>query len=367
MNFFAALLKNKLFLITTFIPTLVTVFYYGLIASDLYVSESKFVVRGPEPQSANPLGVLLKGSGFSKAQDDSYAVQEFILSRDALKAVSGTLNLKQAYGGEIADIFSRFAPLNLDDSFEALYKFYLKKVSVQLDSSSSIVTLTTKAFLADDAYKINNLLLSAADDIVNKLNNTAQQDMIQFSLKEVEAAKSKVKLATIALANYRNSKGVIDPEKQSAIPLAQIGKLQEQMVSVKSQIMQLERVAKENPQLPGLRQQMTLLEGEISQERNRVAGSGEGSLAGKAAEYQRLLFDVEFSNKMLASSMNSLEQARNEAQRKQLYIEKIVQPTIPDQALEPYRIKNIAATFVFGLMAWGILTMLLAGIVEHQD
>lgn len=48
--------KNRLFLLIVMLPTLVAIFYYGLIAADVYISESRFVVRSPERQTASPLG-----------------------------------------------------------------------------------------------------------------------------------------------------------------------------------------------------------------------------------------------------------------------------------------------------------------------
>lgn len=39
---------NRLFLACVVAPTLLSSVYYGLIASDVYVSESRFVVRAPE-------------------------------------------------------------------------------------------------------------------------------------------------------------------------------------------------------------------------------------------------------------------------------------------------------------------------------
>ena len=133
-----------------------------------------------------------------------------------------------------------------------------------------------------------------------------------------------------------------------------------------SQVMQLERLAKDNPQLPVLRQRVGLLESEIAAETNRVAG-GEKSLAGKAAEFQRLALEKEFSDKMLASAMSTLEQAKNEAQRKQLYLERIVLPNKPDRAMEPRRVRGIVATLAVGLVLFAVLTMLFAGMREHLD
>lgn len=360
-----ALLQNKLLLVTTIIPTALAIFYFGLIASNVYISESRFVVRSPERQSASPLGLILKGAGFSKAQDDSYTVQDYVLSRDALKALDDELKVKEAYSSSKVDAFSRFAGLDWDDSFEAFHQYYQKKLNVQLDSSSSITTLTVRAFTPEAAQAINERLVELAENLVNKLNERGRQDMIRFAADEVTEAQAKAKAAALALSKYRNEKGVIDPEKQSTIPLQQVAKLQDELIATRSQIMQIEKLAKDNPQLPVLRQRATLLEKEIDDETRRVAG-GERSLAGKAVEFQRLALEKEFSDRMLASAMSTLEQARNEAQRKQLYLERIVQPSKPDSALEPRRIRGVVSTILLGVILWGVLTMLIAGIKEHR-
>lgn len=360
------LFRNKLLLITTIIPTSLSILYFGLIASDVYISESRFVVRSPERQSASPLGLILKGAGFSKAQDDSYTVQDYVLSRDALKALNDELKIKDAYSSSEIDMFSRFAGTDWDDSLEAFHQYYQKKVNVQLDSASSITTLTVRAFTPEGAQGVNQRLVELAESLVNKLNERGRQDMIRFAADEVAEAQTKAKAAALALSQYRNAKGVIDPEKQSTIPLQQIAKLQDELISTKGQVMQLEKLAKDNPQLPVLRQRVGLLNAEIDAETRRVTG-GERSLAGKAAEYQRLALEKEFSEKMLASAMSTLEQAKNEAQRKQLYLERIVLPNIPDQAMEPRRIRGIVSTLVVGLVMFAVLTMLVAGMKEHLD
>lgn len=190
--------------------------------------------------------------------------------------------------------------------------------------------------------------------------------MIRFAANEVAEAEKKARDAALALARYRNEKGVIDPEKQSTIPLQQIAKLQDELIATKAQLAQLQMLTRDNPQIPVLKQRIQMLESEIELESARVAGSGR-SLASKAAEFQRLALDKEFADKQLASALVSLEQARNEARRQQLYLERIAQPNLPDAAMEPRRLRNILAVFVLGLIAWGVLSMLIAGIREHQD
>ena len=148
--------------------------------------------------------------------------------------------------------------------------------------------------------------------------------------------------------------------------MQQVAKLQDELIATKTQLAQLKAFTPQNPQIPALQTRATTLQAEMAAETTKVTG-GELSLANKAAEYQRLALEREFADKQLASALASLEQARSEAQRKQVYIERIAQPSLPDIALEPRRLRSIVATFVLGLVAWGILSMLLAGVREHQD
>ncbi|MCX7098684.1 MAG: hypothetical protein NTV43_12360 [Methylococcales bacterium] len=358
---------NWLFILTVLIPTALSIVYFGFIASDVYISESRFVVRSPERQAASPLGMLLKGTGFARSQDDSYTVQDFMLSRDALKSLDEKQMIGKAFSNLDVDVFSRFAGLEWwDTSFEALHKYYQKKVEIQLDSLSSITTLTVRAFTAEDAYMVNKQLMEMSESLVNQLNELGRQDMIRFATSEVRNAEKAAKAAGLALSNYRNQKGVIDPERQSSLQFEQIAKLQDELIATQAQLIQLQTFTKSNPQIPSLQLRVQNLKNEIAIEVDRVAG-GERSLAKKAAEYQRLALDREFADKQLGSTLASLELARNEAQRKQLYLERIVQPSKPDMAMEPRRIKGVMATFMLGIVIWGVLSMLLAGIREHQD
>jgi capsular polysaccharide transport system permease protein len=212
---------------------------------------------------------------------------------------------------------------------------------------------------------MNQELLDQGELLVNRLNERGRQDLIRFAAGEMVIAEQKAKAAALALSTYRNDKNVIDPEKQSAIQLQQVAKLQDELIATKSQLAQLQMLARENPQIPSLQRRAQTLQTEIDAEVARVAG-GDKSLANKAADFQRLLLEREFADRQLGSALASLEQARNEAQRKQLYLERIVQPNKPDYPLEPRRIRGILTTLILGLIAWGILNLLVAGVKEHH-
>jgi capsular polysaccharide transport system permease protein len=357
---------GPLFIATVAVPVTIAILYFGIFASDVYISESRFVVRSPDKPASSGLGVLLKSAGFSNAGDEIYAAQEYVLSRDALAALNNRGQVARAFSGNFISIFDRFNPMVGSASFEDLYKFYQKKISVQHDASSSITTLTVRAYTPQDARWMNERLLEMAEATVNRLNVRGRQDLIRFAQAEVDDAAGKARTAALALSVYRTREGVLDPEKQATVQVQLISKLQDELISARSELAQLRSIAPQNPQIPVLQTRITDLARQIDTELGKVAG-GQKSLAVTAVQYQKLALESQFADRQVASALTSLEEARNEARRKQAYVERIVQPNLPDEALEPRRLRGILATLVMGLVAWGILTMLLAGVREHQD
>ena len=356
---------DRLFLLTVVAPTALAVLYFGLFASDVYISESRFVVRSPDKPATSGLGVLLKSAGFSNAGDEIFAAHEFVQSRDALKELNRDNAVVRAFGNSNISIFDRFNPLGLSGSFEDLYDYFRGKVTVDYATTSSITTLTVRAYNPQDAQKFNRLLLERSEELVNRLNTRGRSDLVQFATEEVVQAKMAAREAALSLARFRNARGIIDPEKQATLQLQMVSKLQDELIGARTQLQQLRAMAPENPQIPILEVRINSLSREIDEQLGLVAGSRR-SLSATAAQYQRFELEREFADRRLAAAMNSLEEARNEARRKQAYVERIVQPSLPDEAKEPRRLRGIFATFVLGLVAWAIMTMLIAGIREHH-
>ncbi|WP_022684274.1 WcbD protein [Sphingobium bisphenolivorans] len=357
---------SPLFLITVIIPTLLAILYFGFIASDVYISESRFTVRSPEKSTPTGLGALFKSSGFTNAGDEVYAAQDYVQSRDALQALNRKNAFTRAYSAPSISAFDRFPGIGWGTTFEDLYKYYKKKVDVKYETSSSIVTLTVRAFTPRDAARFNEQLLEMAEATVNKLNERGRQDLIRFAQREVGEAKVKSQTAALALSAYRNAAGVVDPEKQATVQVQMISKLQDELIATRTQLTETRTVSPQNPQIEVLATRAKSLSDEIDKQLGLVAGSSR-SLSSRAAQYQRLLLENQFADKQLASAMASLDEARNEANRKQAYVERIVQPNVPDEPLEPRRWRGIFSTFILGLAAWGIISMLVAGMLEHRD
>ena len=357
---------NWLFLVTVVVPTSIAIVYYGALASDVYVSESQFVVRSPDKPAASGLGVLLKSVGFSNAGDEIFATQDYVVSRDALRELNRRDAVVEAYTRPGISLFDRFNPLGWDGSFEDLYDYYTDMVGIENDSTSSITTLSVKAYSARDAQRFNQQLLAQAEGLVNRLNLRGQGDLVAYAKRETDEAEQAGLRASRELARYRDQRGVIDPEKQATVQLQLISKLQDELIGARTQLAQLRALAPENPQIPALETRIGSLTREIDVALGRVTGTS-GSLSGTAVRYQRLELEREFADKRLAAALTSLQEARNEARRQQAYVERIVQPSLPDEAQLPRRFRGIVATFAFALIVWSIMTMLIAGIREHSE
>lgn len=357
---------NRLFLLVVVLPVVLAVIYFGFLATGVYVSESRFVIRSPEKPATSGLGLVLQGVGFTNGSDEVFAAQSFATSRDALRAVDRNGAFRKAYTQPDIFVLDRFNPFGTGGSFESLYQYFRSKVLLQNDSVTSITTLTVRAFDPKEAQRVNQMLLNMSEETVNKLNERGRQDLIRLAEDEVIQAKSQATAAAVALAAYRTQVGVVDPEKQAEAQMQMVSKLQDSLISAKTELAQLELYTPENPRVPVVKSQLATIQHQIDVEMGKVTGPRR-SLTQNAVRYERLELEGELANKQLASALASLEQARDEARRKQAYVERIVEPNLPDSPIEPRRARGILATLALSLVAYGILRMLYAGVKEHAQ
>jgi capsular polysaccharide transport system permease protein len=256
--------------------------------------------------------------------------------------------------------------MGFSDSFEDFYQYYGKHVAVEYDTSSSISILTVSAFRGEDAQKINQMLLDMSERLVNSLNDRSRHDLVQFAEHDVAVAEQKAQDASLAMLGYRSKQSVFEPDKQADIQLEGVAKIQEDLITTEAQLAQVRKISPENPQIPGLESRAETLRTAIRTEASKVT-HGSSSYSARASEFERLELQSEFADKQLGVALAALESARSEAARKQLYLERLVQPSLPDKAMEPKRVRSVFTVFLFGLIAWGTASLVLAAIREHGD
>jgi capsular polysaccharide transport system permease protein len=346
------------------VPTLVAGVYFFGIASELYLSEAKFIVRSPKQVQTSTLGALLQTTGLGRTADDTAAVQEFIMSRDAVRKLEKQDDLRAIFGRPEGDFVARFPGILRRSDFEALFWRYEYFVSVETDTSTGVTSLSVKAFRAEDAQKVAKALLTYSEQLVNELNERSRRDAIDTAQHEVDRAERQISQIQSELTAYRVQQKMLDPKTTSAGVLELIGQMNTALANARAQLGELLKNSPNSPQIPLVKTRIASLEQLIAEERAKLSGET-NSVVTTLSEYERLTLERELAEKTLASAFTSLEAARLEAQRQQLYLEPIAQPNFPDYPLYPRRIASFTMVLVSCLVAYGVVWLLVVSAREH--
>ena len=346
------------------LPTLVTGVYFFAIASDLYMSEAKFIVRSPKQVQTSPIGVLLQSTGLGRAADDTAAVEDFVMSRDAVRKLEQQNDLRAILGRPEGDFVARFPGILRRSDFEALFRRYGYFVSVETDTSTGVTSLRVKAFRPEDAQKVASALLSYSEQLINELNDRSRRDAIDTARREVDRTQEEIASIQKELTAYRVQQKMIDPKTTSAGVLELIGQMNTALATARTQLGELLKDLPNSPQIPLVKTRIASLSQLIAEERAKLSGDT-NSLVTALTEYERLTLERELAEKALASAFTSLEAARLEAQRQQLYLEPIAQPNLADYPLYPKRVASFAMVFVSCLVAYGVVWLLVVSAREH--
>ncbi len=348
------------------LPSLLGTVYFGFVAADIYVSVSSFVIKAPDKQSASSvsIGSILQGTGLGSGQEQSSEIIGYLHSRDALADLSQKVDVREAFSSAEADVFSGFPRLWATGSFEDLYAFYLGKVSAMPDPASGLTQLKVEAFTPQEAQAINLGLLELSEDLVNQLNERVNAQAIADAEERVDEAQKRVRDARISLSGYRNTARILDPQQEGMGVMAASNELISQETALRAQLSQLQRMAPNHPSIPAIRERIAATRQQIDSQTSRAVGTSDG-LASRLSEYENLLVEQEFATQLLTVANSSFEQARVEAEQQQYYLERVVEPNLPDAPILPNRLKSILAVIFASLCVYLVGWMLAVGIREH--
>jgi len=346
------------------LPTLAAGVYYFAIASDLYLSEAKFVVRSPKQVQTTSIGALIQSTGLARAVDDTAVVEDFIMSRDAVRRLEQENHLRALLNRPEGDFITRFPGVLMRSDFEALFRRYDHFVSIETDHTSGVTALRVKAYRAEDAQTLARALLSYSEELVNVLNERARKDTLSTAEHEVERAQQQVSRIQKQLTAYRVEQKMLDPKSTSAGVLELIGQMSGAQAAARQQLGELFKNSPNSPQIPVVQSRIASLDKLIAEERTKLTGET-NSVVTVLTEYERLTLDRELAEKALASAFTSLEAARLEAQRQQLYLETIAQPNLADYPLYPKRTISFGMVLVSCLLVYGIAWLLVISAREH--
>lgn len=358
--------RRLAFLAVVVVPTLVAAIYYAFVATDRYEAISQFVIRSPSNAATSQLASLVQGSSIVRSSDDAFVVHAYLASRDIVRKLVETSDLRARLGRTEIDFLWRYPSPFLSHNEERLYTHVQRIVSVDYDYSTGITTLKVQAFRPEDAKAIADAMLAASEAFINGMSDRAQTDAVAAAEREV--AQSRV-LAGEALANvtaYRNKVGMIDPGRVSGAALETIARLALEAAQTSAQIAEIEKTSPQSTQIVALQHRKAALDEQIRNEQMHLVGSS-ASLVPIIEEYERLTMERAFAERAFASALSALEVARLDAVRQKLFLERISSPSAPDYPQYPSRLIGILVVFLVSVTLYGIGRMLLRNAREHSD
>jgi len=242
--------------------------------------------------------------GGAAGHEDVYSVQAYATSRDALKVLAGKIDLRAIFDRPEADFLAAYPnPIDWDNA-EDLYRYYQRRVELIYDTTTGISALTVKAFRAEDAQAIAQLLLAISEDMVNQLNRRAHDNAVRDAEADVERAQQSVAEVQASLLSYRNRESLLDPGKTSGAIFESQAKTEAELASSRTRLAELRRSAPQSPLRADLESHIAALEQQIVRQSARLTGS-DGAMAPKLSAYEQLSLRKDFAARELASEYHA--------------------------------------------------------------
>jgi capsular polysaccharide transport system permease protein len=358
--------RHALFIVSVVVPVFATAFYLFVIASDRFASEASFVIRSTSGNSeVESVSALVQTKGTSRAADETYAVNEYLTSRDVLKLLAANDHLLEILNRPGADFVNKFPNFWSRKNGEQLYRRFQSMVRSEIDDTTGISTLEVTAFRPEDAHAIALALLSYAEMIVNRMNDRAYQDALTTANRFVDLAMKEVEDAEKQLSDYRNASGMVDPNSESDSTLKIIESLSIELAKTEATISQQMALAPNSPGITALREQARSYRDAISQRKLEIAGAN-ASAASKLAKFEELILQRELAAKSLENAVASRDHARQDASEQHLYVQTIRSPNIPDIAKYPRSLLYLFSTSVVCILVFSVLRALRGISLEHR-
>lgn len=343
--------RRDLLLLGTFlIIVLSTLLYNFVIATPRYASQFSYVVRSLD--SSRERFSFLNFAGSGAGADNSKAIVAYIGSRDILRQIDQDGFVSRIFAADGIDVFSAFPSLLAGNDWEDFYRHFQGYVSADFDSQANITTVEVQAFTPEDAYALAQRIMEASERKVNSLNSRASAAMVQSAQAEVDAANTELGQTLARLEAVRDRVQVLEPQLASESAIAISSASAAELAEINVQLGQVLRSAPQSPLIPQLRTRRAALENELLRQTRATAGDP-GSLASRLRPYELLNAERDVAEKRLLAASLFLANARSNASRNRLYIEKISEPNRPSTPRYPRGLLNLTlVVLIAGAVLW---------------
>lgn len=357
-------LKHNPFWAVAVVAIAGAIIYWGLIASDRYVSRAHIVLQTPEIVTTG-LNVSSLLSGTSGA-GDLLLLQDHLESFAMLKKLQQKLNLRSHYSSGDIDFLSRMDSADLP--VEKFHEYIKSRIHITFDDYASLLQIEVQAYAPEMAQKITQALLDEGEKHMNLMGQRLAEEQLAFIETQVADLEQRLFEARDAMLDYQNKNGLVAPTQTVEAIFATVSRLEGELAVLKAQITARGTYqSNSSPELRRLKAEASALEQQITIEKHKLAQENGNALNQVSAEYETLELRAQFALELYSNALTTLETTRVEAARKLKQVSILEYPTLAEYATKPERTYNITVFAILALLLAAIAQLVVTVVRDHRD
>jgi capsular polysaccharide transport system permease protein len=340
--------------------------YWGLVASDRYVSQANVIVQRTDMSGGQSMDFSSLLGGANGSRGDELLLRNYLLSMDMLGKLDARLHLRAHYSDRARDPLSRMWSKDVAD--EWFQQYYLSRVSVELDEYSGVLVIKAQGFDARTAQAITTVLVQEGERAMNDMAHRLAREQVAFVETQVAQMGERFQKTRGDVIRFQNAHGLVSPQSRAEQLNGVVERLQAQRTELQTRRSAL--LGYLEPHAAGVVEldlQIGAIDKQLAQENARLTSTSGRALNSTVEEYQRLEMTAGFAHDVYKTALVALEKGRVEATRNLKKVSVVQSPTLPQHPLEPRRIYNIIVSVLVTLLLAGVVHLLAAIVRDHKD
>lgn len=357
--------RNSRLWTLAFISIVLAAIYWGLIASDRFVSEAHVVVDRTDTAAAPSFDFSSLVVGTGSSDRDLKLLRGYLLSSDMAERMDARLNLREHWSDWRHDPLSRL--WFREGPQEWYHRHFMSRVTAELDEMSGLLIIRAQTYDATLSQSLARELVREGERFMNNLAHELAREQVAFLEKEVARMEERLSAARNAVITFQDTQGYVSQASVEGIS-AIVNQLEGELAKQRAELNSMRGYLSDSaPDVVKLKLQISGLENQLARERSRLVSPGGKALNSQTAEFQRLQMEAEFALETYRSALVALEKGRVDATRTMKKVSVVQAPALPEYAMEPRRLYNLVLFAMLVLLSTGIVGLISAVIRDHKD
>ncbi|GGB61223.1 hypothetical protein GCM10011316_36510 [Roseibium aquae] len=365
--------RDKIFarlLVASFIccfvlPLGLSVVYFGLLASKVYVSEVRFVLRSSAPMLSRDRFSSETVEPKAKIVQDTAIALNYLDSPAIVQDLREHMDFEGFYARPEIDFIAR---LDSEATQEEVLDYWSGKYSSWVNPKSGIVELEVHAYSPEEAHELMEIVLELAEQRVNQLSAGMWDGLMTSARLDVDAASAELTALRDRYRDLQNQTGIYDVSLAADGLVTVLTGLESELASLKARRAALaESVDRSAPQFQELDRQVAAQEVQIAALKSEAAGQDGETLAGHSRKFEDLQLELDLAEQRLASAIRELEKVRLVSSLQLVYLDAFTEPTQPDTHKYPNVPLSLLLAFLASAVLWGSVSGIIILIRNKLD